>query len=351
MLLLVVSEVRTVGAQRGCASHNETVRRVRAKADYICTVIDVPTSKYDNVLVCSGGGVHGAAQAGMIAVLAAAGFVPDAMVGVSAGALNATFMGAEFTSDRAEELCKIWEGLDRKSVFPARSATQLVHVLAGHQAVQPDKGLRALIERCTPVADLSETTIETHVGAVCVTTGELVWWSSGPAVIRLCASSALPGVVKPVEVEGRTFFDGGVLANVPVPKAVALGARRIVVLDVAAQSVTDKPPESALGVLLRAFAHARAALHEYDMAQTPSSVEVIVISGRLPALEPSAFENGEELVALGRVIAKKAIADNPTILHPPQPRDEPTPTRTYGIRHWLPQRRNNHGRKKGYQNK
>lgn len=41
------------------------------------------------VFVLSGGGLNGAAQAGMIRELFAAGVYPDAIVGVSAGAINA----------------------------------------------------------------------------------------------------------------------------------------------------------------------------------------------------------------------------------------------------------------------
>jgi predicted acylesterase/phospholipase RssA len=44
------------------------------------------------VFVFSGGGLNGAAQAGMVRKLLAVGDYPDAVVGVSAGAINAVYL-------------------------------------------------------------------------------------------------------------------------------------------------------------------------------------------------------------------------------------------------------------------
>lgn len=270
-------------------------------------------------LVCTGGGVYGAAQAGMLAELARAGFRPDVLVGVSAGALNSTYMAARFEYPRAEELTAIWESLDRRTVFPARNATQLFHIVRGRDALQPDYGLRSLIERCSPLHDLSEAETPVHIGAVCVRTGELIWWTSGEALPRLCASAALPGVVRPVDVDGRLFFDGGVLANVPIPRAAELGARQIIVLDVSASASKEGAPGSALDALLRAFRHSRNALHTKEMGSLSSKVQIISVTGELPSVGASDFSRGAELVKIGRETALKAIEQNPEIfnLQPP----------------------------------
>lgn len=265
--------------------------------------------------MCSGGGVYGAAQAGMLAELTEAGFRPDAVVGVSAGALNGTFMATGFGSERAEELVAIWASLGKRSVFPARGVTQLVNIVSGKEALQPDHGVRNLVERCTPVRDLGETEIPAHVGAVCVNTGEMVWWSEGDAVSRLCASAALPGVVRPVDVDGRLFFDGGVIANVPVGRAVEIGATRVLVLDASPMTRHhDKAPSTALEALLRAFGHARSALQDHQHALVPPHVEVYRISGALPAIGAADFARGAELIAAGREVTKVFFDQNPEVL-------------------------------------
>ena len=55
--------------------------------------------------VLSGGGSLGAVQVGMLQALAARGFQPDMLVGASAGALNATYLGAHgFTTETVDDL-------------------------------------------------------------------------------------------------------------------------------------------------------------------------------------------------------------------------------------------------------
>ena len=47
----------------------------------------------------------------------------------------------------------------------------------------------------------------------------------------LLASSAIPGIFPPVELGSQRLYDGGLVANVPMRQAVAMGARSLVVLD------------------------------------------------------------------------------------------------------------------------
>ncbi|MGH8873749.1 MAG: patatin-like phospholipase family protein [Acidimicrobiia bacterium] len=56
--------------------------------------------------------------------------------------------------------------------------------------------------------------------------GAPAWWTSGPALEILLASSAIPGVFPPVELGGSMHVDGAVVQPVPVARAGELGARR-----------------------------------------------------------------------------------------------------------------------------
>ena len=69
--------------------------------------------------VLSGGGSLGAVQVGMLAALEARAFRPDLLVGTSAGALNAAFVGANgYDAAAIDRLAAIWRGLRRTDVFP-----------------------------------------------------------------------------------------------------------------------------------------------------------------------------------------------------------------------------------------
>ena len=86
--------------------------------------------------VLSGGGSLGAVQAGMLAALEEQGLRPDLLIGTSAGALNAAYLGAHgYSSESIADLATLWRGLRRQDVFPVdplRSvlALSLIHIFS-----------------------------------------------------------------------------------------------------------------------------------------------------------------------------------------------------------------------------
>ena len=64
-------------------------------------------------------------------------------------------------------------------------------------------------------------------------TGHAVILEQGDLVSALLSSGALPGAWPPVSHNDDTLVEGGLVANVPLVQAVALGAASLVVLDAA----------------------------------------------------------------------------------------------------------------------
>ena len=77
--------------------------------------------------------------------------------------------------------------------------------------------------------------------------------TTGPVVPALLASSAVPAVYPPVELDGRLFYDGALAANVPMRQAVELGARSLVVLDCAFPGHAPPVPRTAAEAVLYSF--------------------------------------------------------------------------------------------------
>ena len=75
--------------------------------------------------------------------------------------------------------------------------------------------------------------------------GDEVRLDSGPLRAALRASSSIPGLLPPVDIDGRRLVDGGVVAEVPVAAARALGGSMIVV-----DTSMDLPPYAGGGVAL-----------------------------------------------------------------------------------------------------
>lgn len=182
--------------------------------------------------VLSGGGPLGALQVGLVQALFARGIVPNVVIGASVGALNAVFIANDPTPAGAESLRSLWLRMRRESLFPGGRLGSTWHALTRGTHLYPNAGLRRVIEMEVSAARFEDLAIPAHVVATALDTGEEAWFSSGPIVGPLLASCALPGVLPPVTLDGRTYIDGGVVNNVPVSKAIELGARHVYVIHV-----------------------------------------------------------------------------------------------------------------------
>ncbi len=66
------------------------------------------------------------------------------------------------------------------------------------------------------------------------------------------ASTSIPGIFKPVEIEGRMLVDGGIVENVPVTPLKQLHADKIIAVQLLAHQAAKKP-EHIVEVLLNTF--------------------------------------------------------------------------------------------------
>lgn len=73
-----------------------------------------------------------------------------------------------------------------------------------------------------------------------IATGEEIVLGSGDLVSAVRASIAVPGILTPVQGEGRIFVDGGLTNPVPVSVARAMGAGLVIAVDLNHDIVADK---------------------------------------------------------------------------------------------------------------
>ena len=224
--------------------------------------------------VLSGGANLGAAQAGMLAALGEAGIRPDLIVATSVGAVNGAWIAGE---GDIEDLLAVWRDLRRSDVFPAGPVGGLLGFLGRSDHLVSDGGLRWLLRTHLRFSDLESAATPLHVAATDLLTGEGVLLSSGDAIEAILASSAIPGVLPPVVVDGRALMDGGVVNNTPISHAVELGADEVWVVATGYACALDRPPRGALGVALHAATlaiHQRLAL---DVQRYAGSVDMRVV--------------------------------------------------------------------------
>ncbi|MFI5271577.1 MAG: patatin-like phospholipase family protein [Ktedonobacterales bacterium] len=197
--------------------------------------------------VLSGGGARGALQVGALRALLEAGERPDVVIGTSIGAWNGALLARDPTLDGVEVIAEAWRGAHPARVLlgvepPASSPAQAVAAMraltavrrlaAGQPSLYSDAGMRQLIGGLLGRTRFEELAVPLRVIATDITHGTRAVFGGGPVAPAVLASSAIPGIFPPVRLGSSVYVDGGALDNASIETALALGARRIFVLDV-----------------------------------------------------------------------------------------------------------------------
>lgn len=246
-----------------------------------------PRPRARTAFVLGGGGNLGAVQVGMLRALFERGFAPDFVVGCSVGAVNGAAIALRPDMTGVDLLDTAWRDPSTWSMFGTR-VTPLALFRKTTSLVGSDR-LRAMLVERLGDRHLDRLAVPMHVVATSLRTGRERWLSTGPAVPAVLASAALPAVLPPVELDGDVLIDGGVVDNVPVSKAVTLGADRIVVLHVGNLAKPRPVPKRPIDVLLQAFSIARNHRFATDRESFADATELVV----LPAVDPGSLRRND----------------------------------------------------------
>lgn len=200
------------------------------------------------VVVLQGGGALGAYQAGVYHALHDAGIEPDWIVGTSIGAINAALIAGNERSERIaalEEFWKrttqrspwggwlLWPRLEQYAAYGATLATGLPNFfspnplafLSPHLPLGPTSAgyystapLAATLAELADFDRIGRDNLRLTVGAAQVTTSEMHYFDSRQTklgVEHILASGALPPAFPAVRIDGKLYWDGGILSNTP----------------------------------------------------------------------------------------------------------------------------------------
>jgi len=205
-------------------------------------------ASYDKkiALVLQGGGALGSYHAGVYEALSTSQYLPDWVAGISIGAINAAIIAGNGPEQRVERLRAFWEGITAPSaLWPIltsgmagdnRRASSLHAIMFGQPGffaprppthlfgVTPTSfydtsALKGTLERLVDFDRINAREIRFSVAAVNVRTGNFAYFDNAEMDIRpehVMASAALPPGFPAVEIDGESYWDGGLVSNTPL---------------------------------------------------------------------------------------------------------------------------------------
>ena len=249
------------------------------------------------VFVLGGGGNLGAVQVGMLRALLERDIVPDEMVGCSVGAINSAALACDPSLDGVDRLEELWRNLDGETICPSGRLSGLWLLTRKYRALQTNDGLRTVLRESLPVSRFEDTKIPLHVVATELTRGTEAWFDRGDIIEPILASAALPALFPPVEIGGQKYIDGAIVDNVPISRALTVGATRVVVLHVGNFERPRPEPKRPIDALLQSFSIARNYRFLAETRTPPDGVDVLVLPGLDPGnVRPNDFSRSRQLI-------------------------------------------------------
>jgi NTE family protein len=233
-------------------------------------------------LVLQGGGALGAYQIGAFEALAAHGYQPDWVAGISIGAFNAAIIAGNEPDDRLDRLTEFWQAISWPDLpyVPHLLNLRIWHnTFSNGEALtigQPNfftprmvspyllpktptedlsfydtSPMRATLRRFADFGRINAQATRLTLGATNIATGNLEFFDNheprdrpiGPE--HVLASGSLPPGFPATEVNGQVYWDGGCVSNTPLEAVAAgQGAAPLLVFVIDLWNAAGKPPET-----------------------------------------------------------------------------------------------------------
>lgn len=271
------------------------------------TTLPEPTnlSKIENprvALVLGGGGSKGFAHIGVIEVIEKHNIPIDLIVGTSAGSA----VGALYADSK--DIAKV-----KQILFKANNKQLLdfsffetLKMLSGLSTPVLGQAYEDFINDNLSAKEFHSLKIPLVVVSVDALTGSKYLIKDGKVAPAVRASSAIPPIIAPVKIYGRTLIDGGVLEPVPVATAKKYKPQIIIAVDIN-NLPPQEMPKNSIELTYRAL-----WFSYYQLSRMQSALADIDIHPNLNGHGTFEDHRKDELYLLGKKAAEQAM---PQILY------------------------------------
>lgn len=207
------------------------------------------------------GGMRGIAHIGILQVLEEAGIPIDMISGASVGAFFGAAYAAEmdfYALGRFAGWLKKFDVLDVPNPF--RNG-----LLSGNK-------FQKLIRLVTDNRTFSQTCVPFWCSAVDLKSGKTEYLHEGPLASAVRASISIPGLLRPISMNGHTYIDGGTVEEIPIDILRENGADVVIGVDLSIAPPYQPRREHVRQILFRSVDIMRAAMNRL----MPKSADVLI---------------------------------------------------------------------------
>ena len=273
-------------------------------------------------LVLSGGGAKGLAHIGVLKVIDSLGIKIDYIGGTSMGAIIGGMYASGYTGKQLDSVFKtltiddlVQDNIPRKSkiLFNKRNDDIYALVLpfkklkletpnALSKGLYNFNFLSKISYHVRNIRDFKKLPIPFFCMATDIETGQQVVLDKGVFPQALVASSSIPSIFYPIEIEGRLLIDGGVTNNYPVEKLRELGAEFIIGVDVQEELKTRKELQGITTIFGQI-----SNFNTQGQMESKRKLTDIYIKPDIKGFNVLSFENGKKIIENGENEAKKFL--------------------------------------------
>ncbi|MEO5744941.1 MAG: patatin-like phospholipase family protein [Terracoccus sp.] len=183
-------------------------------------------------VVLGSGGARGYAHVGALEVIRERGFEVVAIAGTSMGAL----VGGVAAANKLDEYTAWARSLTQREVWRLLDLS----IMSSGGAIRAERIITKVGE-ILEGAMIDELPIPYTAVATDINARREVWFQHGMVEHAIRASIAIPGVITPVIVNGRTLVDGGLINPVPIEPTAAVETDLTIAVSLSGARVANAP--------------------------------------------------------------------------------------------------------------
>ena len=247
-------------------------------------------------LVLGAGASRGFAHIGVLKVLEANKIPVHMVIGTSAGSFVGSLYAYGFTSF---QLQKMAHSLDKNEII---------------DMTIPDNGfvkgerLEEYVNAMVKNTPLEKMRIPFYAVAANIQNGQEAVFSHGSTGRAVRASCSIPGIFRPVKIDGKMYVDGGVVSPIAVDAAQRLGADMIIAVDISSD-IDARQPEGTVETILQSIGIMHAKIAAVQIAKAD-----VVIRPKVGRIGAADFDKRVDAMIEGEKAALEALPAIQTII-------------------------------------